>query len=164
MRNMTKAMTKATTQAPQRALTALLLVALIAPALVGCSGAGGTDGDDSSDGAASETTSYTVRGKVVGPSQEGKALKIEHEEIPDFMAAMTMDFPLEDPADAERFPPGSLIEFEYLNAGFDSRIRKIEMLPEGTALQLPSTAGNDRADGDGGASSDGDGDGDGEGH
>ena len=124
-------------------------------------GCGGGNGSDSADSAASEGTAYTVRGKVVGPSQEGKALKIEHEEIPDFMAAMTMDFPLEDPADVERFPAGSLIQFEYLNAGFDSRIRKIEMLPEGTELALPSS---DAAGDNSGSTESGDSPHGGEGH
>ncbi len=123
-----------TSRTPKIAPSLWVLVALAFLPLAGCGGAGGSSASGDTEDAAE---SYTVRGRVVGPSQQGQALKSDHEAIPEVMDAMRMDFPLEDPADAGRFPAGSLIEFEYVVDGFDTRIRKIESLPEGPELVLP---------------------------
>ena len=53
---------------------------------------------------------YTVRGVVLSREATSNTLHVEHEAIPNFMAAMTMDFPVRG-AKVERLPPdGSRIE------------------------------------------------------
>ena len=47
---------------------------------------------------ASEPQIYTVRGVVKQVQQDQKRVKIDHEEIPGFMEAMTMEFEVRDPA------------------------------------------------------------------
>lgn len=39
---------------------------------------------------------YPIKGKVVSVDREKKRAKVEHEEIPGFMEAMTMDFPIHE--------------------------------------------------------------------
>ena len=46
----------------------------------------------------SETKRYEFKGKVVEVDKEKKRLKVDHEEIKDFMAAMTMWFAVKDEA------------------------------------------------------------------
>jgi Cu/Ag efflux protein CusF len=64
-------------------LTLFLLVAL-----VGCAGEGGKPAD--------AARRYVLRGEVVAVDVEGYALRVAHEEIPGYMGAMTMRFPVLD--------------------------------------------------------------------
>ena len=46
--------------------------------------------------ASSEAKRYTLKGKVVSVDKAARKAKIAHDEIPGFMDAMTMDFPVKD--------------------------------------------------------------------
>src|SRR5688572_28220233 len=46
--------------------------------------------------ASGETKRYDLKGKVVSVDREKRTAKIDHEAIPDFMPAMTMDFPIHE--------------------------------------------------------------------
>jgi protein SCO1/2 len=53
---------------------------------------------------------YPLRGTIVSRSGAHNELRIEHEQIPGYMAAMTMDFPVRG-ASVESLPPnGSHVE------------------------------------------------------
>jgi protein SCO1/2 len=64
-------------------LTPFLLVAL-----VGCAQEGGEPAD--------AARRYALRGEVVAVDVEGHALRVAHEDIPGYMEAMTMRFPVLD--------------------------------------------------------------------
>ena len=63
----------------------------------------------------------------------GEIIQIDHETIPGFMAAVTMDFPLEDPALAEGLEPGDEVTFsvQVLDA-WSHRIIRIEEVESST--------------------------------
>lgn len=53
---------------------------------------------------------YTVRGVILSREATSNTLNIEHEAIPNFMAAMTMDFQVRGAKVAQLPPDGSRIE------------------------------------------------------
>lgn len=71
-------------------------------ALVGCHGAG-------SSNAEAKTEQYPVRGTVVSVDAGRGEIALNAETIPNFMEAMTMDYPLEDKAAATELHPGDKI-------------------------------------------------------
>ena len=79
---------------------------------------GCTDGDiwEADSEAAVEKsggTSYQVRGRIVEVRNDGRTLMVDHEEIPGYMAAMTMPFNLADGASAEGLTAGDAVSFTY---------------------------------------------------
>lgn len=79
---------------------------------------------------------YPVRGQVVSVEDGGAKLKVAHEQIPGFMAAMTMPFAVDDPSESAGLKPGDKIAFELVMATRRSYIRAIERLPAETDLVL----------------------------
>jgi protein SCO1/2 len=75
----------------------LLLVPLI---LLGCQG--GSDG--------SKEKIYDVKGKVVALDADKKTVVLDHEDIPGFMRAMEMKFPLEKATLAENIKVGDHVQ------------------------------------------------------
>ncbi len=57
---------------------------------------------------------YDLKGKVVSVDKAKKTAKIEHEKIPDFMDAMTMDFPIKEDWVWEDLTAGSEIRAELV--------------------------------------------------
>lgn len=53
---------------------------------------------------------YTVRGVILSRETTSNTLQIAHEAIPNFMAAMTMDFPVRGAKVAELPPDNSRVE------------------------------------------------------
>lgn len=73
--------------------TVLLLAATVAAVgLAGCNNPSGTSAPSKSAGA----KVYDVTGKVVALDPAKKAVTLDHEDIPGFMKAMTMEFPVAD--------------------------------------------------------------------
>ena len=67
---------------------------------------------------ASSTTSskakrYDARGVIKGFTEGKKAVNIAHEDIPDFMKAMTMPFDLPSPSLVEGLKEGDAVEFSF---------------------------------------------------
>jgi protein SCO1/2 len=60
---------------------------------------------------------YSLRGTVVAVDTTGRSLTVNHGEIPGFMPAMTMNFPVLDPTLLERLSPGERIAAEVVVAG-----------------------------------------------
>jgi protein SCO1 len=88
---------------------------------------------------------FTVRGIVRGAYQEG-AIVIQHEEIPNFMPAMTMPFYVDEP-EARNLVPGDRVEFEF-RVGETSRATRFRKLGRvETPVASPATVGRLR-DGD----------------
>lgn len=69
----------------------LLLIVFSALLFAGCGG--GTQTEVSNE---ANVKRYELRGKVVSVDKDAKRARIDHEEIPDFMERMTMDFPIKE--------------------------------------------------------------------
>lgn len=70
--------------------------------------------------------SFTVQGFVESVSEDGTRLMVDHEEIPDFMPAMIMQFQVADPAETAGLQPGEQIQFRFLVEPTRSWIEDIE--------------------------------------
>ncbi len=55
--------------------------------------------------------SHSTTGVIQHVENNGKTLVIKHQDIPDFMGAMTMPFELEDPALSDGLKKGDQVEF-----------------------------------------------------
>lgn len=81
---------------------------------------------------------YQVRGRYMSTQIGGESISVIHEEIPDVMHAMRMDFRIDDPSISEQLETGDVIEFEMvITEGNDRYARNIEKLPPDTELDLP---------------------------
>jgi protein SCO1/2 len=79
---------------------------------------------------------FYVRGEVRGLDVQSRSIRIKHEQIPNYMAAMTMPFGVHDPASLRGLKIGDEIGFELVVTKDDSWIASIQKLSEGG----PSTA------------------------
>jgi protein SCO1 len=104
------------------------LAALLVAGSLACGAA------DSGDG----TGLYTVRGVVEDVDVEHRQLVVDHEDIPGFMPAMTMNFDVADAALLEELAPGQKIEFLLEFTGRSFRILEAEVIgmAEGRAARL----------------------------
>lgn len=66
-----------------------------------------------------------VAGTVIRVAPEDGILTVDHEEIPGFMAAMTMDLEVADPTELERIAPGDRILFDLIDLEGRYRIVRI---------------------------------------
>ena len=99
----------------------------------------GTD-PSGTDTAVDEAGQWEVRGVFVRPSFAGRAMLVDHEEIPGVMGAMAMDIRVDDPALLDGLAPGDKIRFTLHEDGAQLRASAIEKLPADTPLTL---AGDD---------------------
>jgi hypothetical protein len=65
-------------------------------------------------------------GRGVVTEIRGDVIQIDHETIPGFMVAVTMDFPLEDPAMAAGIEPGDTVVFSIERTSWRHRVIGIE--------------------------------------
>ena len=98
-----------------------LTAGVLALALAGCaptSDPEATPAEEQEAPAAVER--YPLRGKVLGLNEEDKTATINHEEIPGWMGAMTMGFPVKDDAEWAKLSVGADIEATVFvdDAGF----------------------------------------------
>lgn len=124
-------------------LTALLLMASIfGGGTIGCSGdqprgdeTGDVDTRDDApvaedtagdDDAAAEVRTYTFHGVVKKIDMDAKMITIDHEKIGDYMEAMTMPFPVADPAILTQVKVGDETHFTLRVAGDQALITKVE--------------------------------------
>ena len=124
-------------------ITAMLLMAsMLGGGLTGCSGdqprsdeTGDVDTKDDApvaedtagdDEAATEVQTYTFHGVVKKIDAEKKMITIDHEKIGDYMAAMTMPFPVADPAILSQVKVGDSTHFTLRVAGDEALITKVQ--------------------------------------
>lgn len=98
--------------------------AAIAFALVGA--ALGISGCAKREDDASNAQTFALRGYIESVEAEGQRLMIDHEEIPDYMPAMIMQFKVADWSEARELAPGDQIAFDYHVASKRSWIDNIE--------------------------------------
>ena len=88
-----------------------------------------------SSGAPTASTSvekYTLQGTVLGLREGDKTAVINHQEIVGWMSAMTMDFPIRDPAEWEKLKVGARIEGTVFVADDGFYVGEIKLLEEGS--------------------------------
>lgn len=76
---------------------------------------------------------FHVRGEVREIDPQSKSIRIKHEEIPNYMAAMTMPFDLRDTKILRGLKAGDEIGFELVVTKDDSWIASIQKLSEASA-------------------------------
>ena len=82
---------------------------------------------------------YQVKGVVVGLPPEAKTVRIKHEEIPGYMAAMTMPFEVRDTNELAGLEAGDRVAFRMLVTDDDGWIDQVRKLPPASTNTLPTT-------------------------
>jgi protein SCO1 len=89
---------------------------------------------------AAETQRFHVRGQVRSIEAESREIRIKHEEIPNYMAAMTMPFAVRDVGLLRGLKSGDEIGFELVVTKNDSWIASIQRMSEGIVATGPDNA------------------------
>lgn len=90
-------------------------------------------------GSEQPTETHTVRGIYEGTRFDGTAVRVNHEEIPEVMAAMRMDIVLADTADVSHLEPGGKVSFHLAVFSTGFRAYGFTPLPDDTELHLIDT-------------------------
>jgi protein SCO1/2 len=69
---------------------------------------------------------FDVKGRIVSIEPGGKTVHIAHEEIPDFMPAMTMPFTIQHPEHVADLSPGDTVNFKLVVTKDDSWVSAID--------------------------------------
>jgi protein SCO1 len=75
---------------------------------------------------------YQVTGRVISLDLDERSIRIRHEEIPDYMPAMTMPFSVKDASLLNRVKPGDSITFQLEVTEEDSWISRIQKMKTGS--------------------------------
>lgn len=111
-------------------VVALGLAVGLALALLGCSGA-----------EPANVKRYALRGIVMSADPQNSVLTIANEDIPGFMMAMTMPYPVKDVAAVRRAEPGDQITAQVLVAGADDYwLEDVQLSPPAPGSPPPSAA------------------------
>jgi len=94
--------------------SAVLVIVLTIPGFVACRDHRSAN-QSSGPAAAVETTTYHARGVVKSIDAKRPSIKIDHEDIPGLMPAMTMEFYVKDVSLLEGIKTGDTIEFTIEN-------------------------------------------------
>ena len=73
---------------------------------------------------------YQMRGEVTGLDAGGHVATIKHEEIPGFMGAMTMGYPVKDPAEFSKLSVGETITATVYVKDDDMWVGNIQKAPK----------------------------------
>ncbi len=96
---------------------------------------------DAGGAATSGTQVFQVRGLVREIEEGGKVAVIRHEEIPGYMAAMTMPFTVKDPSELEHVQAGDKVSFRMTVTETDGWIDQVQVLekaaPGGDRPEVP---------------------------
>lgn len=84
---------------------------------------------------------FEVHGQIRSVDQVNKIVRITHEEIPDYMPAMTMPFSVKDAAVLDGLTPGDGVQFELDVTEDDSWVSHIEKIAGGES-PVSATAGS----------------------
>jgi protein SCO1/2 len=85
--------------------------------------------------------SYDVKGRVVSIEPGGKTVHIAHDDIPNFMPAMTMPFAMQHPEQAADLAPGDSVKFRLVVTKDDSWVSSIDK----TSSAIPTAARAERS-------------------
>lgn len=102
-----------------RCLPAVVISLLV---LAGCQ----KPADTPKSGTAPEEKEYDIKGTVVDVAPDKKAVTLDHEEIPGFMKAMKMKYPVSDPKVLDGIATGDKVSGRLKARGTDYTITKLE--------------------------------------
>lgn len=105
----------------------LWLVALVAPLALGA--AATSAGCSKSSGSGEEAKVYSAKGTIKNFGPDKKYASIAHENIPGYMAAMTMSFEPQSPAMLDGLNPGDKVEFSFKADGGKHTLTAIKKAP-----------------------------------
>ena len=77
-----------------------------------------------------ETREYTLQGQVLAVAADHSQITIKHEEIPGFMAAMTMPYKARDAKEFEGLKPGDLINATLVVVSNDAYLMNVKRVGE----------------------------------
>ena len=127
-----------TMNAGPTSLTVPLLLVGLCLTPCGCRTSGGADAAPSAGTAAIQPAQappdvrlFQVQGVVREIKEEGKVALIRHEEIPGYMAAMTMPFDVKDPGEVQDVKPGDKVTFRLTVTETDGWIDQILVVERG---------------------------------
>lgn len=106
----------------RKSYTALIVVILLASSLSSCR---------------EHSRVYPLKGRVVAVAANRQSITIAHEAIPGYMEAMTMPFPVKDPALVEGINPGDEVEGEITVTSSEGWVSKLRVTRKGEARPLP---------------------------
>jgi protein SCO1/2 len=72
---------------------------------------------------------HALTGEVIRLEEKDKVVVVKHEEIPDFMEAMTMGFPVPDAAEWAKLKPGMKIKATVVERKDDFYLTEIQETP-----------------------------------
>ncbi len=98
----------------------------------------GTNGVGDTQAASSEPEVYFVKGVVQQVKPEEKKVVIKHEEIPNYMAAMTMPFSVKNISELDQLTPGDEVSFTMMVTEDDGWIQDIKKTGATNALERPA--------------------------
>ena len=109
-----------------------VLVALLAVGMMGCSSSKPQPTVSSTQPAAdSEVKRYHLEGTVVSIDRQQKRVIVDGKDIPGFMAAMTMPYPVVDDQTLDRVKPGDQITADIVAAGNDTHLDNVVVVKAG---------------------------------
>jgi protein SCO1/2 len=80
--------------------------------------------------AARPAKEYPMRGEITGLDAGGRVATIKHEEIPGFMGAMTMGYPVKDPSEFSKLSVGEAITATVYVKDDDMWVGNIQKAPK----------------------------------
>ncbi|MGZ4963295.1 MAG: SCO family protein [Limisphaerales bacterium] len=89
--------------------------------------------------------SFDVKGRIVSLEPGGKTVHIAHEDIPDFMPAMTMPFTIKHPEQVADLAPGDAVKFHLIVTKDDSFVSAIDKIA-GTTRPVTKAADESNSD------------------
>jgi Cu/Ag efflux protein CusF len=78
---------------------------------------------------------YDLRGKVTAVDKSGKRLTVDHEDIPGFMAAMTMAYSVKDEHLLEGVAPGDQVTAQVVAEGNNVWLERVEVTTKAPTLK-----------------------------
>jgi protein SCO1/2 len=107
-----------------------MFVMVIGLLVAGCKPAGRTGSALQPSNLPEGARTFYVKGVVREVRVESRSVRIQHEEIPDYMEAMTMPFSVKDERELAGLEPGTTILFRLVVTQDDSWIDEVTRLPE----------------------------------
>lgn len=99
-----------------------IILSILAASLAGCA-----TGEKAKDTWVDKR--HALTGEVIRLEEKDKVVVVKHDEIPDFMEAMTMGFPVEEPAEWAKLKPGMKIKATVVERKDDFYLTDISELP-----------------------------------
>jgi protein SCO1/2 len=120
----------------------LLLICCVC-SLAGCdkssNSSTGSKAANSSGKAATNLQVFTVKGVIKNLQPDGKTVEIRHEEVPNYMPAMTMPFTAKNPSELKKLKPGDKVNFRMSVTEDDVWIDNINVMESaGLTNEIPS--------------------------